>query len=105
MSRFYAEMAEDMEEIFAELAKPVAWNGHTILALLAENELSQDLLPGGFADSAAFSIKVRRAEAEAAAIPAIGDPVHFNGHRYRVARVTNRPPHPLIILTLHDADH
>jgi hypothetical protein len=99
----YDEIAADAAQVFAEFAKEIQWNERTYPALVSEPAFSQEFETGGFAETGDFTIKLLRANL-LHGIPTLGDRITFNGEEHRVVRVTDRPPHPLIILVLSSPD-
>lgn len=99
----YDEMAADAAEVFSEFGKEITWNGRTLAALISESGFSQELGIGGFSESGDFTAKLLR-QALGESVPKHGDLISFAGQTFRVTRVVDRPPHPLIILTLSPRD-
>jgi hypothetical protein len=99
----YNEIAADAAQVFAEFGKEIQWKDRAYPALISEPAFSQEFETGGFADAGDFTIKLLRATL-LHGIPRLGDRIAFNGEDYRVVRVTDRPPHPLIILVLSTPD-
>ena len=96
-------MAADAAQIFAEFGKQVLWRDHAYPALISEPAFSQEFETGGFADTGDFTVKLLRATL-LHGVPKLGDRIACNGEEYRVVRVTDRPPHPLVILVLSGPD-
>ncbi len=91
-------MAADAAEIFAEFGKQVSIAGRDIPALISEPQETLELGAGGFTASGNFTVKVLRSSL--AAIPEIGRQLEYEGESFRIVRVSNRPPHPLVTLTV-----
>jgi hypothetical protein len=58
---------------------------------------------GGFTDDVRLTVKLRRLDLDPQ-LPQPGDLVRIGPETYRVLRVGNRPPHPLVILELGPKD-
>jgi hypothetical protein len=99
----YNEMGADAAQVFAEFGKEIQWEDRTYSALISEPSMSQEFEAGGFAETGDFTIKLLRATL-LHGIPKLGERITFNCEDYRVVRVTDRPPHPLIILVLSSPD-
>lgn len=95
----YEEMAADLAAVFAEFGKPIQIGSRRITALVAEPEISLSLEDGGFNSEGNFTVKMRRAD-WTAANAVIGTQITYDNRAFRVIRVVNRPPHPMIILTV-----
>jgi len=98
----FTEMADDLGEVFVEGGKEITWQGRTFRALVSEPLVDQVLEAGGFSESVRFTVKLLRADIPA--IPQHGDLMTFSGTEYRIRKVSNRPPHPLVTLELEDKD-
>jgi len=94
----YDEMADDAAGIFSEFGKEVIFNARTHSALISEPQETIELGAGGFSASGNFTIKLLRNDLSA--IPQIGQTIAYAGESFRIVRVANRPPHPLITLTV-----
>jgi hypothetical protein len=94
----YEEMAADAAGIFEEFGKQVSIAGRTIPALVSEPQETLELGVGGFSASGNFTVKVLRASLTA--IPENGRHLQYEGESFRIVRVSNRPPHPLVTLTV-----
>jgi len=92
------EMAADVAGIFSEFGKDVAIAGRTLPALISEPQETVELGAGGFTASGNFTVKLLRNNLSA--IPAVGDTIAYAGEDFRIVRVSNRPPHPLVTLTV-----
>jgi len=92
------EIADDAAEVFADFGKPVELAGQTITALVAEPVETVSLEPGGFVAEGNFTVKILRSSV--AAVPEIGQLLGFAGQRFRIVRTANRPPHPIVTLTV-----
>jgi hypothetical protein len=97
------EIAADAAQIFTEFGKEIRWKERPYPALISEPAFSQEFETGGIADTGDFTIKLLRSTL-LHGIPKLGERITFNGEDYRVVRVTDRPPHPLIILVLSSPD-
>ena len=67
-------------------------------ALISEPKETLELGAGGFMASGNFTVKVLREGI--AAVPQIGQTLSYAGETFRIIRISNRPPHPLITLTV-----
>lgn len=92
------EIASDAAEVFADFGKPVEIAGQTLMALVAEPVETVSLEPGGFVAEGNFTVKVLRSSIPA--VPAIGHTLGFAGQRFRIVRTADRPPHPILTLTV-----
>ena len=99
----FDQFASDLAEVIGDFGKPVMWNGQTLSALVAEPELSQSLGIGGYTDEVRFTAKFLRS-AFTERFPRIGETATFAGEAYRIVRVSNRPPHPLVSVDLGAKD-
>ncbi len=95
----YDEMATDVAAIFAEFGKPVRIRDKYFTVLVAEPELSLELEAGGFNSEGNFTVKMRRPD-WTAGNAVIGTLVTYDNRNFRVIRVVNRPPHPVVVLTV-----
>jgi hypothetical protein len=98
----HEEMASDAAQIFAEFGKPVEISGTTVSALISEPTETVSLEPGGFVAEGNFTVKVLRASVSE--LPKIGDIVSYNAERFRIVRTANRPPHPIVTLTVEPVE-
>jgi len=94
----YDEMAADAAGIFAEFGKEIVLAGRTLPALISEPQETLELGAGGFTASGNFTIKLLRNNL--LAIPQNGQTLAYAGETFRIVRVSNRPPHPLVTLTV-----
>lgn len=94
----YDEIASDVAEIFSEFGKEVFLDGRTLSALISEPQETLELGAGGFTASGNFMVKFLRSDLRA--IPKIGEQISYGGERFRIVRVSNRIPHPLVALTV-----
>jgi len=92
------EMAADAAGIFSEFGKEVVLGGRTLPALISEPQETLELGAGGFTASGNFTVKLLRNDLSA--IPQIGQTLAYAGEQFRIIRVSNRPPHPLVTLTV-----
>ena len=99
----FDEMATDSTELLREFGKQIEWDGNLYSALVSEPTIAQEFGIGGFADSADFIVKLLRNDLTRG-VPEHGDLITYNGEEYRVARLSNRPPHPFVVLTLAAKD-
>ena len=96
------EMAADAAQIFTEFGKPVEIAGTTVSALISEPTETVSLEPGGFMAEGNFTVKVLRSSVME--LPKIGDILSYNAERFRIVRTANRPPHPIITLTVEPVE-
>lgn len=96
------EMAADVAGIFSEFGKDVELGGRTLPALISEPQETLELGAGGFTASGNFTVKLLRNNLSA--IPWIGETLAYAGEIFRIVRVSNRPPHPLVTLTVEPAE-
>jgi hypothetical protein len=92
------EIAADAAEIFAAFGKEIRLSGQTLHALISEPQETLELDAGGFTASGNFTVKVLRSQL--AAIPKNGQTLTYAGETFRIVRVSNRPPHALVALTV-----
>ena len=92
------QIAADAAQIFAEFGKDIALCGQTLAALISEPEESVELSAGGFVASGNFTVKLLRNNLRT--IPQVGQTLDYAGERFRIVRVSNRPPHALVTLTV-----
>jgi hypothetical protein len=92
------QIAADAAQIFAEFGKEITLSGQTLAALISEPEESVELTAGGFVASGNFTVKLLRNNLRT--IPSIGQTLAYAGERFRIVRVSNRPPHALVTLTV-----
>ena len=96
------EMAADAAEIFSEFGKEVVLSGRTLLALISEPQETLELGAGGFTASGNFTVKLLRNDIPA--IPQIGEILTYAGETFRIVRVSNRPPHAVVTLTVEPVE-
>ena len=94
----HEEIAADAAEVFREFGKPVGINDRTIMALVSEPTETVSLEAGGFVAEGNFTVKLLRSSLDAA--PEIGATLLFAGQNFRIVRTANRPPHPILTLTV-----
>jgi hypothetical protein len=92
------QIAADAAQIFSEFGKEITLGGQTLPALISEPEESVELTAGGFVASGNFTVKLLRNNLRT--IPSIGQIVAYADERFRIVRVSNRPPHALVTLTV-----
>lgn len=98
----YNEMAADAAEIFEEFGKQVTIEKKSVPALISEPQETLELGAGGFSASGNFTVKVLRSTLTS--IPEIGRQLQYEGESFRIVRVSNRPPHPLVTLTVEPVE-
>ena len=96
------EMAADAAEIFSEFGKEVVLSGRTLLALISEPQETLELGAGGFTASGHFTVKLLRNNLSA--IPTVGETLTYAGETFRIVRVSNRPPHAVVTLTVEPVE-
>ena len=96
------EMAADVAGIFSEFGKEVTLAGRTLPALISEPQETIELGAGGFTASGNLTVKLLRNDLSA--IPAVGETLAYAGETFRIVRVSNRPPHPLVTLTVEPVE-
>lgn len=99
----FDEMVADSSELLREFGKQTEWNGNAYPALVSEFAIAQEFDVGGIADSADFVVKLLRDDLTEG-LPEHGDLVTYNSEQFRIVRVSNRPPHPFVVLTLAAKD-
>jgi hypothetical protein len=92
------EIAADAGEILSEFGKKIVLQGRSLFALISEPQETLELEPGGFSASGNFTVKVLRSQLTS--IPQIGQTLAYAGESFRIVRVSNRPPHALVALTV-----
>ena len=97
------EKAADLAAILAEVGETVVWNGQPYRALVSDPTIGERLEIGGFADTGDFTIKIPRS-AFSGRLPKLGEIVEFEGERFRIARITNHPQYPMIVLVVSPAE-
>jgi hypothetical protein len=93
------EMAADAAEILAEIGEPVTWDGRPFNAIISPVGLSDSLQIGGFDQEYDFTVKIPKASLGGAR-PKPRDAVEFDGTTYRVAKVSESPSSPFVVLTV-----
>ena len=93
------EKAADLAGVLDEVGEPVTWNGRMFRALVSDPAIGENLEIGGFVGVGDFTIKIARA-AFGKQLPKLGDVVGFEGGQFRIARITNHPQYPLIVLVV-----
>lgn len=96
------EIAADAGEILAEFGKPVVFQGRQLFALISEPQETLELEPGGFSASGNFTVKLLRGKLPV--VPKIGQTLAYAGENFRIVRVSDRPPHALISLTVEPVE-
>lgn len=96
------EIAADFEHILAEFGKPVQLLGRTLLAMISEPMLSNELVLGGEVDAVRFTAKVLRSSLPS--MPHSGQVLRWDDSDYRIHAVMNRPPHAIVTLELGPAN-
>lgn len=85
--------AQSLAAAFVELRSafgvPVTIGGEAITAVAAENELSRELVEGGFADEGEVEIKVLLSDL--ATLPSRGTACAYSGRSYRVQTMRIQP--------------
>lgn len=94
-----SEKAADVAEIIGEIGEPVHWSGKTLKAIITPVELSDALAIGGFDQEYDFTVKIPKA-ALGNARPRLNDPIEFDEKTYRIAKVSESPGYPMIVLTV-----
>ncbi|NUN98815.1 MAG: hypothetical protein HUU16_21895 [Candidatus Omnitrophica bacterium] len=97
------EMARDAAGVFEEFGETVEWGGRSLRALVSDPEIGVDLEVGGFGATGDFTVKLLRSDL-AAGLPKVGEAIAFEGRRYRITRVSERPTRPLVVLTVSAQD-
>jgi hypothetical protein len=92
------QIAADAAQIFAEFGKEITLAGQTLSALVSDPEESVELSAGGFVASGNFTVKLLRNNLRK--VPTVGQILDYAGDRFRIVRVSNRPPHALVTLTV-----
>ncbi len=92
------EIAADAAEIFAAFGKEIELGGRILPALISEPQETLELGAGGFTASGNFTVKVLRHHLSA--IPKVGQTLSYNQEHFRIVRVSDRPPHALVALTV-----
>ena len=88
-----------LAEVLAATSEEIVWKGRTLHALVSDNPLSQYLGLGGFEANGDCTMKVLRPELGADR-PKLGERVEFQSANYRIARVTDHPQFPVIVLVV-----
>ena len=97
------EKAADLAAILAEIGETVIWNGHPFRALVSDPTIGESLELGGFTANGDFTIKIPRT-AFNGRLPKLGEIVDFEGDQFRIARITNHPQYPMIVLVVSPAE-
>ena len=97
------EKAADLAAILAEVGETVTWSGRPFQALVSDPTIGEHLELGGFVGTGDFTIKIPRA-AFGGLLPKLGEIVEFEGERFRIARITNHPQYPMIVLVVSPAE-
>jgi len=97
------EMSRDAAAVFEEFGEAVEWGGRTLRALVSDPAVGLDLEVGGFGATGDFTVKLLRADL-AGGMPKVGETLAFEGRRYRITRVSERPSRPLVVLTVSAQD-
>jgi hypothetical protein len=92
------EIAADAEEILLEFGKPILLEGMPLRALISEPQETLELGVGGFTASGNFTVKLLRHQLSQ--VPKIGAKLIYADQSYRIIRVSDRPPHALVTLTV-----
>ena len=98
-----AEKATDLAGVLAEVGEPVIWNERTYQALVSDPAMGEHLELGGFTGTGEFTIKIPRTAFHKRR-PKLGEIVTFEGERFRIARATNHPQYPLLVLVVGPAE-
>jgi hypothetical protein len=93
------EIAADAVGILSEIGEPVIWSGQLFNAIISRVELSDALQIGGFDQEYDFTVKILK-WAFGPVRPKLNDPVQFDGDTYRIAKVSESPASPFVILTV-----
>ena len=93
------EKAADLAGVLAEVGESVTWNGHIYRALVSDPAIGENLELGGFTGTGEFTIKIPRASFHKRQ-PKLGEVVTFEGEKFRIARVSNHPQYPLLVLVV-----
>jgi hypothetical protein len=94
----HAEIAADAAQIFTEFGKEIILASKRLKGLVSEPQETLELEAGGFTASGNFTVKLLRSDLPQ--IPQIGETLDFSGEGFRIVRISNRPPHPMITLTV-----
>lgn len=97
------EKAADLAAILAEVGEAVIWNGQPYRALVSDPTIGEHLELGGFAPTGDFTIKIPRM-AFRQRLPKLGEIVEFESDQFRIARITNHPQYPMIVLVVGPAE-
>jgi hypothetical protein len=96
----FDEIANDLGEIFREFGKVITIESRRFTALVAEPEISLELESGGLASQGNFVVKLSRKDWQRLTHRNIGATIGYGDGQFRVIRIVDRPPHPLILLTV-----
>lgn len=84
-------LAEDGEEIVAEIGDEIEWKGKPYDALVGDPDISVDMEEGGLIPTGEFVCKVLRSRFIGGEYPTEGDVVTFDEKRYFVSMAKNKP--------------
>ena len=93
------EMAADASHILTEIGEPVLWNGRLFHAIISQIEFSDTLQIGGFDQEYDFSVKIPKASLGPVR-PKLNEAIQFDGTLYRIAKVSESPVSPFVVLTV-----
>ncbi len=96
------QIAADAAQIFSEFGKEISLSGQSLAALISEPEETVELSAGGFVASGNFTVKLLRNNLRT--IPQVGQMLDYAGERFRIVRISNRPPHALVTLTVEPVE-
>jgi len=97
------EMAADAAEILNEIGKSVTvrYGSGTPVpfkAMISPPMIQEDMVTGGFLDTASFDVKLLRADcATHPGVAIFGSIVNYNGKDFRIVAINDRPPSAWII--------
>jgi len=98
---FYEEIASDLTQVFNEFAKEIRIGQYRIQALISESQETLELSSGGFTAGGNFTVKIRSSDLVQLPLkPTIGSKITYAGETFRIVRISNRPPHPIIAFTV-----
>lgn len=93
------ELAADTAGILSEIGEPVTWKGHLFSAIISRVEISDALQIGGFDQEYDFTVKILKG-AFGPMRPKLNEALRFDGDTYRIAKVSESPTSPFVILTV-----
>ncbi len=93
------EIAADLDEIFSETGRTVAYRDNFLPALVSEITLEEELDTGGFVRGSALMAKIRRSSFDGP-LPKVGETLTVDDQRLRIEKITHRAGHPLVMLEL-----